>query len=135
LTVTFKAQAYDPSMDTIPANNYYWYYVDSAGVERPIGRGPNVVYTFTKPNTYIVHLTVKSVNKYTKGIWDGKASIAISVLPPIANIVVYANFKKLSEDYIVKIGKQEASKGVLFDASATTPNGARKIKSYTFKII
>jgi len=135
LTVTLKAQAYDPSVDTIPANNYFWYYKDSNGVERIIWRWPNVVYTFNRPNTYIVHLTVRSVNKYTKGIWDGEASIAINVLPQIANIVIYANFKKLSDDYIVKIWKQEAKKWVIFDASATTPNGARKIKKYSFVVV
>ena len=35
LTVTFDGRgSVDPSADTIPTNNYYWYYKDSNGVEK-----------------------------------------------------------------------------------------------------
>ncbi len=131
LTVTFKAIATDPSLATIPINNYYWYYIDSNGVERPMWQGPNIVYTFHQPNTYVVHLVVRSINK-PKWIFDGKATVDIVAEPPIANIVIYANMRKLTENYIVKFGKSEAKKWIIFDATATTPNWATKIEKYYF---
>jgi hypothetical protein len=39
LTVTFDARASkDPSSETIPSNNFYWYYRDTKGVDRVIGK-------------------------------------------------------------------------------------------------
>ena len=38
LTVTFDARASrDPSNETIPARNYFWYYRDIDGIDKPIG--------------------------------------------------------------------------------------------------
>jgi len=38
LTVTFDARgSSDPSNETIPARNYFWYYRDIDGIDKPIG--------------------------------------------------------------------------------------------------
>ena len=39
LTVTLDARAStDPSNDTIPSSNFYWYYKNTQGEDIPIGR-------------------------------------------------------------------------------------------------
>jgi hypothetical protein len=122
MNVTLDARgSSDPSNDTIPERNYYWYYKDSNGDERVIGRGPVVNYTFQTETTYIVHLTVRSSNAETQGVFDGSESIAVTVDPKAANIVVYANGKKLDENDIIRLGSHEAEDGILIDGTATTP--------------
>jgi PKD repeat protein len=50
LNVTFDARSSeDPSNDTIPSDNFYWYYTDTDGDEQTIGRGPVINYTFRDP--------------------------------------------------------------------------------------
>ena len=135
LTVTFDARwSVDPSADTIPHDNYFWYYKDSNWVERFIWRWPVIKYTFNEPNNYVVHLTVRSANKTTKGILDGSTYTTISVAPPIAKVVLYINGQRASTDSYVKISTQEAKSWVLFDASWTTPNWWTKIVSSTWTI-
>jgi hypothetical protein len=73
---------------------------------------------------------VRSSNKSTDGIFDGEKTISIDVLPKTANIVVYANGQKLVKDDKIKIGIQEAERGVIFDGSATLPMGGRQIISH-----
>ena len=135
LTVTFDARgSVDPSWDTIPKNNYFWYYKDSNWVEKFMWKWPVIRYAFDQPNDYVVHLTVRSVNKQTKWILDGHATITVSVSPPIANIVMYINWKKASGDWYVKLSSEEWQAWVLFDASWTTPNGYTKIIESTWVI-
>jgi len=131
LTVTFDARgSIDPSNDTIPSKNYYWYYRDTNGNDTTIGVGPVVNATFATPGNYQVHLTVRSSNKATDGIFDGEKTISIDVLPKTANIVIYANGQKLVKDGKAKIGIQEAEKGIIFDGSATLPMWGRQILSH-----
>jgi len=131
LTVTFDARASsDPSNDTIPNNNYYRYYRDTNGNDTTIGVGPVVNTTFDTAGNYQIHLTVRSSNKATDGIFDGEKTISIDVTPKTANIVVYANGQKLTKDGKIKIGIQEAEKGVIFDGSATLPMWWRQIISH-----
>ncbi|MDD2536947.1 MAG: PKD domain-containing protein [Candidatus Absconditabacteria bacterium] len=135
LTVTFDARASkDPSNDTIPNNNYYRYYRDEKGIDRTIGIGNVINHTFTEAGNYIVHLTVRSSNKYTKGILDGTTSLSVNIAPKAANIVVYANTRKMDANVSLKIGTQEAQKGVVFDGSTTLPTGGRKIQSHKREI-
>lgn len=131
MTVTFDARAsVDPSNDTIPSRNYYRYYRDTDGNDTTIGVGPVVNTTFDDPGNYQVHLTVRSSNQATNGIFDGEKTISIDVTPKTANIVVYANGQKLTKNDKIKIGIQEAEKGVIFDGSATLPMGGRQIISH-----
>lgn len=131
LTVTFDARAsVDPSNDTIPNKNYYRYYRDTEGNDTTIGVWPVVNTTFSDAGTYQVHLTIRSSNQATDGIFDGEKTISIDVLPKTANIVVYANGQKLVKDSKIKIGIQEAEKWIVFDGSATLPMGWRQIISH-----
>ncbi len=91
-------------------------------------------HTFFQEGNYYVHLTTRSANNTSQGILDGKATTVISVAPEIANLVVYANGKKLQEKNHTKIGTQEAQRGVVFDASASLPRGAREILSHSWEV-
>lgn len=134
LTVTLDARAStDPSNDTIPSNNFYWYYKNTQGVDVVIGRWSVISYTFDTEGTYYVHLTAKSANKSTEGIQDGRATTIINVAPEIANLVVYANGKRLQEKTYTKIGTTEARNGVVFDWSATLPKGGREVMSHSWE--
>ncbi len=131
LTVTFDARAsVDPSNDTIPSKNYYRYYRDINGNDTTIGVWPIVNATFDTAWTYQVHLTVRSSNKATEGIFDGEKTMSIDVLPKTANIVVYVNGQKLVKDGRIKVGIQEAQKGIIFDGTPTQPMWWRQIISH-----
>jgi hypothetical protein len=102
--VTFDARASkDPSNETIPTNNYYRYYRDTKGVDRVMGIGSVLNYTFEEAGNYMVHLTVRSSNHLSKGILDGEINLNINVAPKAAVITVYANTKKLDKDKPTKI--------------------------------
>jgi len=50
LTVTFDARgSIDPSDETIPSSNFFWYYRDVDGTDKTIGNGPVVNYVFAEP--------------------------------------------------------------------------------------
>ncbi|MEI7563262.1 MAG: hypothetical protein WCJ39_06510 [bacterium] len=47
LTVTFDARtSKDPSNDTIPSKNFFWYYKDTNGVDKTIGVGSVINASF-----------------------------------------------------------------------------------------
>ena len=123
LTVTFDAKdTIDPSNDTIPSDNFFWYYRDIDGVDVPFDKtGPVVNHTFTEPGKYIVHLTARSSNNLEEGILDGSDSIEIEVSPKAADIVIFLNGKRMTTDTSLKINSNEAKNGFVIDASATTP--------------
>ena len=67
LIVTFDATtSSDPSDDTIPSDNFFRYYKDVFGIERPMGTGPVITYQFAEPGKHVVHLTVRSSNSTTE---------------------------------------------------------------------
>ncbi|HMT26887.1 MAG TPA: PKD domain-containing protein, partial [Candidatus Absconditabacterales bacterium] len=135
LNVTFDARgSIDPSNDTIPTNNFFRYYRDINGEQKVIGRGAIVNYTFEQEGNYIVHLTARSANTQLKGIFDGEVNSSVNVGPQAAVIAVYVNGKKLREDFPIKIGTQEARKGVLIDGSPTQAKGGRRILSHIREI-
>lgn len=135
LSVTFDGRgSIDPSNDTIPTNNYLWYFKDSNWVTKSIGQWPVVNYTFNQPWNYVVHLTVRSVNSTTKWIFDGEWSIAVNVWPRSAIISAYVNNKRLREDVKAKVWTQEAKKWLNFDWSWTYPTWGRKIIYYKWEI-
>jgi len=104
LNVTFDARASkDPSNETIPTKNFYRYYRDTRGVDKVMGVGNVINYTFEEPGNYTVHLTVRSSNVNAKGILDGELNLTVDVAPKAANIVVYANTKKLDKHRTTKI--------------------------------
>lgn len=135
LIVTFDAkESIDPSNDTIPSENYFRYYKDVFGIERPMGTGPVITHQFTEPGKHVVHLTVRSSNNQEEWIFDGADSIDITVSPQAANIVVYLNGKLLTSDRGIKIDSQEAKNGFVVNGSATNPIWERKILNHKWTI-
>ena len=134
LTVTFDARgSSDPSMETIPTDNFYRYYRDENGVDRPIWKGQVLSYTFEESGKFIVHLVVRSSN-VDNGILDGERDLTINVTPKAADIVVYANTRRMTVDTPLKIWITEWEKWVVFDGSLTKPRGWRKIMSHRWTI-
>jgi len=135
LIVTFDARnSLDPSNETIPENNFFWYYRDVDGVDKIIWNKNVLSYEFEKAGNYVVHLTVRSSNKSAKWIFDGEETMSVNVSPKSAIITMYANGKKLDPDKIFKIWVQEAEMWIVFDASATIPVGGRKILWYSLDV-
>ena len=134
LTVTFDARgSSDPSEETIPEDNFYWYYRDEKWVDRPIWQKQVLSYTFEEAGKFIVHLVVRSSN-VDKWILDWEKNITINVTPKAADIVVYANTRKMSKDTPLKIGTMEWERWVVFDGSLTVPRWWRKILSHRWTI-
>ena len=130
LTVTFDARtSSDPSRETIPADNFYWYYRDENWVDTPMWQGQVINYTFDEPGKFIVHLVIRSSN-VNEWILDWEQNITISVSPKAADIVVYANTRKLTKGEWLKMWTTEGEKWVVFDGSLTVPRWWRKILSH-----
>lgn len=134
ITVTFDARAStDPSSETIPTDNFFWYYRDENWEDTPMWIGNVINYEFKEAWKFIVHLVVRSSN-VNQGILDWEQDLTINVSPKAANIVVYANTRKMSQNEAVKIWTTEWINGVIFDWSATRPIWWRKIESHTWSI-
>jgi len=128
LTVTFDARwSLDPSGETVPSANFFWYYRDADWTDKTIGNGPVVNYTFAEPWNYLVHLTVRSSNRTSQWIFDGEKTMSIDVTPKTAIISIYTNGQKMTKDSKIKIWTQEAERWVVFDASATIPMWWRQL--------
>ena len=132
--VTLDARAsIDPSKDTIPNENFYWYFSDVDGIQKTLGVWPVINYTFARPGKYIVHLTARSVN-WNKWVFDGETTAEVNVSPQSAVINVYANGKRMKETSFVKIWTTEAQNGVVFDGTSTAPTGGRRIISHRWDV-
>ncbi len=131
LTVTFNALgSVDPSSETIPTDNFFRYYRDENWVDTPIWVWNPINYEFKEAWKFIVHLVVRSSN-VDKWILDGEKDLTINVSPKTANIVVYANTRKMSTKEAVKIWTIEWINGVIFDGSATRVKEWNQIESHT----
>ena len=134
MTVTFDARSSsDPSMETIPTDNFYRYYRDENGVDTPIGQWQVTSYTFNEPGKFIVHLVVRSSN-VNQGILDWEKNLTINVTPKAADIVVYANTRRMFKNIPLKIWITEAERWVVFDWSLTKPRWWREILSHRWTI-
>ena len=126
LTVTLDARgSSDPSNQTIPNDNFFRYYRDIDGIDRTIGRGNVINYTFQEEGNYRLHLTVRSSNQVMQGILDGSQILSVDVSPRSANIVAFANGQRLRTTQTLKLWLQEWQQGIVFDWSPTTPRGGR----------
>ena len=134
LTVTFDARkSSDPSQETIPTDNFYRYYRDEKWVDRPIWEWQVLSYTFKESGKFIVHLVVRSSN-VDKWILDGESNLTINVTPKAADIVVYANTRRMSSVDPLKIWISEGEKWVVFDGSLTMPRWGRTILRHRWTI-
>jgi PKD repeat protein len=135
LSVTLDARAStDPSNQTIPSNNFFWYYRDANGVDRTIGIGNVLNYTFTQAGSYRVHLTVRSSNQVSQGILDGSQLFTVDVAPRAANIIAFANGQRLKTTERVKLWLQEWQRGIVIDWSATTARWGRQLIGHRWNI-
>lgn len=135
LTVTFDARSStDPSNDTIPSNNFFWYYKNADGVDVMMGEWSVINYTFERAGNYHIHLTARSANRSTQGILDGSADVVVNVAPEAANLVVYANGRKLKEKTYTKIGTTEAENGIIIDGAASLAKWWRVIQQHSWEI-
>ena len=135
LTVTFDARnSSDPSMETIPTDNFYRYYRDEKWVDRPIWQWQVLSYTFEESGKFVVHMTVRSSN-VDKWILDWEKDLIINVTPKAADIVVYANTRRMSQNNPLKIWISEWEKWVVFDGSLTWPRWWRKILKHRWTIV
>ena len=134
LTVTFDARwSIDPSSETIPKDNFFRYYRDENGVDTPMWKWNVINYEFKEAWNFIVHLVVRSSN-VDKWILDGSRDITVNVSPKAANIVVYANTRRMQQNSPLKIWTTEGQKWIVFDGSATMPKWWRKIESHRWII-
>ena len=134
LSVTLDARwSIDPSNDTIPSSNFYWYYKDTEWNEVPIWEWPVVNHTFSEEWNYVVHLTVRSVNS-DQWVFDGEESVNINVGPKAAVVSIHANNTELQKDRDAKVWLAEAEEGILFDWSWTRPTWWRQILTSTWEI-
>lgn len=134
LNVTLDARgSIDPSEDTIPTNNFFWYYRDGEWNYQEIWRWPVLNYTFEQEWNYVVHLTVRSANNQ-QGIFDGSTTKRVNVWPETAVISVHANWDRMDWDEEVRVGTQEAQRWIVFDWSGTYPTWWRRIESTTWQI-
>lgn len=130
LTVTFDARwSIDPSSETIPTDNFFRYYRDEKWVDRPMWRWNVINYEFKEAGNFIVHLVVRSSN-VDMWVLDWTRDLTVNVAPKAANIVVYANTRKMSTSTQTKIWVTEWEKWVVFDGSATMPTWWRRIMSH-----
>ena len=134
LTVTFDGRgSTDPSLETLPERNFYRYYRDEKWVDTPIWEWQVISYTFKEFGKFIVHFVVRSSN-VDKWILDGEQNITINVTPKAADIVVYANTRKMSTKEPLKIWITEGERWVVFDGSLTVPRERRKILNHRWTI-
>lgn len=134
LSVTFDASSsMDPSKETIPTENFFWYYTDTDKQDIIIGKWPIVNHTFTKPWNYVIHSTVRSLNNL-KGYFDADQSVIIAVQPTDTKVNILANGQKLDENNPTKLSLSEWVDGVTLDASSTTTAVWKKLVSYVWNI-
>ena len=134
LTVTFDARgSRDPSLETLPERNSYRYYRDEKWVDTPIWEWQVVTYTFKEFGKFIVHFVARSSN-VDNWILDGEKNITINVTPKAADIVVYANTRRMSTKEALKIWITEGERWVVFDGSLTAPRERREILKHRWTI-
>lgn len=136
LTVTFDWGGSIDNSATIPSNGYYWYFIDTDRVEKPLWKWQWQVvnHTFEKEWRYVVHLTARSVNEWVRGVFDWEKTIIINVSPHIANVLINANGKKMEENKPLKFTSQEAADGIILDGSTTMPEWGSVIQKHSWTI-
>lgn len=136
LTVTFDARSsVDPSNQTIPSENFYWYYRDTDWNDQIIWEWPVISYEFKESWNYVVHLTVRSSNYRSEWIFDWSDSLSVDVTPKSAIISVYANSQKLNSSEKIKFWSTEASRWIVFDGSSTIPMWWRELMSHSRRVV
>ncbi len=128
LTVTLRAKVIDPTGTQIPAYNYIWR-IDNAGKREIIGRKLSLSYVFKEEWKYSIFLDVISSHKNATGLTDVlpfSSRADIDVKEKIASLILDVNGERLRNQDSLKFTPQEASYGLIFDATSSTPTGGAK---------
>jgi PKD repeat protein len=128
LTSTLRAKVQDPSGTQIKTGNYTWW-VDNAGDKVVIWRGPSINYSFRNEGKFSVFLDVTSAHKNSEGFTDVlpfSQRVDITVNEKIASLIVKVNSDRVDNETELKFTPENASYGLLFDATSSTPTSGTK---------
>jgi hypothetical protein len=128
LTSTLRAKVQDPSGTQIQSGNYTWW-IDYAGEKIVIGRGPSINYSFRSEGKFSVFLDVTSSHKNAEGFTDVlpfTERVDITVNEKIASLIVNVNSDRVENQTELKYTPEDASYGLLFDATSSTPTSGTK---------
>lgn len=128
MNVTLRGAVSDPTGTQIPSYNYTWW-MDVWGKQVVIGRGISINYTFKEEWNFSVFLDVVSNHKNSEGNVDVlpfRSRADIEVKEKIASLIIKVNGDRLENSDIIKFNPSEASYGLLFDATSSTPTGGAK---------
>ncbi|NUJ98108.1 PKD domain-containing protein [Candidatus Gracilibacteria bacterium] len=128
LTVTLRAKVSDPTGTQIPSYNYIWW-IDNGGKRQEIGRKLSLSYVLKEEGKYSIFLDVVSNHKNEAGFTDVlpfRSRTDIEVKEKVASLILSVNGDKLRNQDILKFTPNEASYGLIFDATSSTPTGGAK---------
>lgn len=131
LTSTLRARVQDPTGTKVLSGNYTWW-IDVSGERRVIGRGPSINYSFREEGKYSVFLDVTSSHKNAAGFTDVlpfRERIDITVNEKIASLIVKVNSDRVTDNTFLKFTPDDASYGLLFDATSSTPTSGTQFSS------
>jgi PKD repeat protein len=123
LTSTLRARVQDPSGTQIKTGNYTWW-VDNAGDKIIIWRGPSINYSFREEGKFSIFLDVTSSHKNAEGFTDVlpySQRVDITVNEKIASLIIKVNSDRVDNQTELKFTPENASYGLLFDATSSTP--------------
>lgn len=128
LTVTLRADVRDPSGTQIPNYNYVWW-IDNGGIREIIWKGISISYTLREEWKYAIFLDVVSNHKNEAGYTDilpFRSRTDIDVKEKVASLILYVNDDRLRNQDELKFTPKEASYGLVFDATSSTPTSGTK---------
>ncbi|USN59310.1 MAG: PKD domain-containing protein [Candidatus Peribacteria bacterium] len=123
LTVTLRGRVKDPTGSVIPTFNYIWW-IDDGGERKIIGRKQSITYTFRDEGNFSVFLDVVSAHKNEEGFTDVlpfRSRGDIEVKEKVASLIIKVNDSYLRNNSELKFDPTEASYGLIFDATSSTP--------------
>ncbi len=124
LVTTLRARVSDPSGSKITSSTYTWW-MDVAGKRKIIGKKASLSYTFTTEWNYIVFLDAKSSHRnasWNIDVLPYSWKVEIKVEEKIASVIFRISGQKLPSDDEIKFSPEEASYGLIFDATSSVPS-------------
>lgn len=122
LSTTLRGNVRDESGTQIPAYNYIWW-VDEGWQRKVIWNKPSIHYVFTEEWTFSVFLDVTSAHKNANWYTDVlpfRSRADIVVREKVASLIIKVNSDRLRDSDELKFTPEEASYGLIFDATSST---------------
>ncbi len=123
LTVTFRAKVSDPTWTKIESYNYTWWIYED-GERKVLWDNISQTHTFTEEWQFSVFLDVSSSHKndawYTD-VLPFSSRATVTVKEKVASVILKVNTQSLRNKDELKFTPDEASYGLLFDATSSTP--------------